>query len=284
MGPKTPTRADRHDLILGAVEAHEKVDVRELAEMIGASEITIRRDLQELAAMGQVGRVHGAATRKAGRSTDRPFHVRAEQFVKAKAEIAAAAIELVSDGDALALDVGSTVGAVVPLLASRQRLTVVTANLRTAWQITAVEEDHSETRVVVAGGVVRPGELSMTGEGVREQLRRLRVDIALIGVAGIDATAGLTDFNLDDAEVKRVMVGAARRAIVLADHTKLGQERFAKVAGLDEVDLVITDGGADPGQLKKLRSAGVEVRVASRLSGHGRDGRDVPGDSTAGRT
>lgn len=256
------TKGERHAFILRLLEDEGRIEVADLARRLGASEITTRRDVTELATRGYVERVHGAVLRSAGRSSERPFHVRESHAAGAKAAIAAEAVSLVSAGDAIALDVGSTVLGMVDLLGDVPDLTLVTANLRTAWAVASATTSRNH-RLIVAGGVVRSGETSMYGAGAIAQLRRMRVDIAFLGVAGLSPTAGLTDFNLDDAEVKRVMIDTARRRVVLADHTKLDQQRFAHVADASEVDVVVTDDQADPETISALRASGVEVRVVA---------------------
>lgn len=256
------TKGERHSCILRLLEDEGRIEVADLARRLGASEITTRRDVAELATHGYVERVHGAVLRSAGRSAERPFHAREEHAAAAKAAIAAEAVTLVSAGDAITLDVGSTVLAMVDLLDDIPDLTLVTANLRTAWAV-ATSTALPNHRLIVAGGVVRAGETSMYGAGAIAQLRRMRVDIAFLGVAGLSPTAELTDFNLDDAEVKRVMIETARRKVVLADHTKLDQQRFAHVANINEIDEVITDPKADPETLATLRSAGIKITVAA---------------------
>lgn len=255
------SKSERHAQILRFLEEEGRIDVAELARRLDSSEITTRRDVSALALAGHVDRVHGAVLRSAGRFAERPFHVREEMAAAAKSAIAAEAASLVKDGDAIALDVGSTVLGMVEHLVSIAELTIVTANLRTAWAVSMSEELRAPHRLIVAGGIVRPGETSMYGEGAIQQLRRMRVDTAFLGVAGLSPGGGLTDFNLDTAEIKRVMIQTARRRVVLADSTKLDVERFAYIADVEEIDIVITDPEADAKTVSAIRKLGVEVRM-----------------------
>lgn len=113
---------------------------------------------------------------------------------------------------------------------------------------------------------MRDGELSMTGQSAVEHFSKMRADIAFLGVAGISTSAGLTDFNLEDAELKRVLVESARKVVVLGDATKIGQETFAHVADLADVDVLITTDDADPGEIAAIKEMGVDV-VAVSLQG-----------------
>lgn len=260
-------KSRRHDLILQRLESEGKVDVVSLAQELGVSEVTARRDLLELEESGRLRRVHGGAVNTYGRAFDRPYLVRQAQQAPAKNSIARAAALLVNSGDAIALDVGSTVLALVDHLADVGNLTIVTANLRTAWEVSQSRVLQRPFRLIVSGGVVREEELSMIGENALAHYRKMRVDIAFLGVGGVSASAGLTDFNLEDAELKRVLVESARKVVVLADSTKLGAEYFVQVANLDQVDLLITDSGADPDAVQALQDAGLEVVQAGDRRG-----------------
>lgn len=257
------TKNQRQERILLLLATGGRMSVSSLAGRLDASDATVRRDVQELAAAGMVERVHGSVLRAAGRSAERPFGLRLEQAGVQKDEIAAAAAQLVQDGHAITLDGGSTVPRMIEHLESRRNLTIVTSNLRTAWEVSSAHTLQS-SRLIVAGGVVRPDELSMNGAETSAQLQTMRVDVAFIGVAGVGVPSGFTDFNLEDAQVKRVMVSVALRRVVLADHTKIGQQRFAHVAAFDEINTLITDSLADRRLLRQIESAGVDVIVAPK--------------------
>lgn len=252
-------KSDRHASLLSIVNDKGRIEVSDLARRLHVSEITIRRDLLQLESAGFIRRVHGGVMRVSGRSSERPFRVREQQQSEVKRAIAKAAASMIGSGDAIALDVGSTVINMVDFLTEVSDLTIVTANLRTAWAVANNRTIMRPFRLIVAGGVVREDELSMVGESALAHYRKMRVDTAFLGVAGINATAGATDFNLDDAELKRLLVESARRVIVLADHTKIGQENFAQVAEISDLDLLITDSRANPREINKLRDAGLEV-------------------------
>jgi DeoR/GlpR family transcriptional regulator of sugar metabolism len=249
----------RQEQILTRLHRTGRVEVTQLAAALGVSEITARRDLVELESAGFLQRVHGGAVRTAGRSSDRPYHLREQQQLPAKRAIAARAAQFVGDGDAIALDVGSTVLQMVDFLGEVTNLTILTANLRTAHRIASSPTVRRPYRLIVSGGTVRDGELSMTGQSAIDHFRKMRVDIAFLGVAGVSDTAGLTDFNVEDAEIKRVLVESARKVVVLADSTKVGQETFAHIADLQAVDVIITTDDADPDALDRLRGSGPEV-------------------------
>lgn len=252
-------RPTRMDTILGLLESEGRINVTTLAEQLDVSEITVRRDLIALESSGHLRRVHGGAVSLHGRAFDKPFSVRESHQAQAKTAIARRACHFVNHGDAIALDVGSTVLAMVDELKNATNLTLVTANLRTAWAVAHSQIIPRPRRLIVSGGVVRDEELSMAGESAVSHYRKMRVDIAFIGVGGVNANAGFTDYNLEDAELKRVLIDSARKVIVLADSTKIGDENFVQVANLNNVDLLITDDQADPIELARLRAGGLSI-------------------------
>lgn len=255
-------KSARHERINAFLDDHGHASVAELGQRLGVSEMTIRRDLAELERAGLLRRVHGGATQSMGRAYEPPFRFRAGAETEHKDAIAAAAVSMIADGDAIALDVGSTVLRMVRGLTSVTRLTVVTASLRAATEIAALHALEQSVRLILAGGVVRAEELSMTGQAAVDSYRRIQVDRAFVGVGGIDARAGASEFNLEDADVKQQMVASARQVVVLADATKLGQTCFAAFADVTDVDVLVTDDRAEPEALRQFEKAGVEVVVA----------------------
>jgi DeoR/GlpR family transcriptional regulator of sugar metabolism len=119
-----------------------------------------------------------------------------------------------------------------------------------------------ELRVILTGGIVRPGERSLIGALSERTFENLYCDTFFMGIGGVDELAGFTEFNLDDARVKQQAMGYCRRCLVVADASKLGQVAFARVAGIHDVDALITDSWAEPERVSKLHDAGVEVITA----------------------
>lgn len=265
-------KRSRHSEILRILKAEHRVDNVPLAERLDVSEITIRRDLQEMEAAGWLRRMHGGAIHTTGRARDHPFDVRMRSRLPAKMAIAAAAARLVDGDDAIALDVGSTVALMVDRLVGIPNLTIVTASLRVAWDVANSKALLRPLRLILAGGLVTDNELSVIGQSATEDIRKLRVDTTFLGVGGVSATAGLTDFNLADAEVKRGLVDSARQVVVLADSSKLDTEQFVQVAELRDVDLLITDTDAPPEVIDELRAAGLDVTLVKPAVGE----RDQP--------
>lgn len=229
-----------------------------MAGSFGVSEMTVRRDLEQLENQGLCERVHGGAVPAVSRSYEPPFGVRAEQRVDAKARIGKAVAAMLADHETVLLDIGTTTLEVARALKSHRGLTVVTHSLRIASELA----EERGLRVICLGGIVRPGEQSLVGRSTEEAMQQFYVDVCVLGVGGLDADAGLTEFNLDDAAIKRVAIERGRRVIVATDAAKLGAVAFAAIAPVDVVDTVVTDAPADHPEVDRLVQAEVAVEHA----------------------
>jgi DeoR/GlpR family transcriptional regulator of sugar metabolism len=239
----------RQALILAAVRATGGARVSELVERLGVSDMTVRRDIEALAARGLVTRVHGGAT-TAGSSVDEPgFAAKSGLRTAAKRAIATAAAALVEPGASVALSAGTTTHAVAAVLAGIPRLTVVTNSLRVAEVFHEAARD--DLTVVLTGGERTPSD-ALVGPVAVAALRHLHVDWLLMGVHGMDAEAGFTTPNLVEAETNRALVRCARQVAVVADNSKWGVVGLSTIATLDEVDVVVTDDALPPDARRTL--------------------------------
>jgi DeoR family transcriptional regulator, aga operon transcriptional repressor len=254
----------RHDRIVRLVNEHGFVRVADLADRFQVSTVTVRSDLQSLEAHGRVRRIRGGAVPPASAaSAERPFEDAAHDLATEKGHIGRHAAELVSSGDTVILDVGTTTTAVARALSARTDLrdvTVFTNALNVALEL---EAGYPRITVVVTGGTVRPLQHSLVNPLADVLLRDLTATIAFIGCNGVDARRGVTNVNLPEAEIKRRMLLAARRRVVVADGSKLGEVEVAKVCDVEEVSEVVTDATADPAIVAELEAAGTTVRLAS---------------------
>jgi DeoR/GlpR family transcriptional regulator of sugar metabolism len=217
--------------------------------------MTVRRDLEALEQEGMLKRVRGGAITATSRSYEPPFALRSVRSGEEKSKIAQAAVAMVSEGETVILDVGTTALAVAEGLEKRRNITVVTPNLRAAWLLA----DRQDLRVILTGGIVRHGERSLIGSFSEQAFESIYCDTFFMGVGGLNLQAGLTEFNLDDARVKQKAMQYSRRCIVVADSSKLGQIAFARIAAIDEIDALITDAGAEPEKVGELQDVGLEV-------------------------
>ena len=248
----------RRELLLKLLEEKGAVGVSEASGSIRVSQMTIRRDLQVLARAGLAVRVHGGAVPAASTSYEQPFSGRAERNVEAKQRIGAVAAGLVGDGETVILDVGTTAMQVASALVGRRNLTVLTPSLRAL----SLLEDQEGIQLMTTGGVLRRGELSLTGELAEKAFSDFRFDTFIMGVGGIHPAHGLTEFNPADARVKKCALASASRCVVVADHSKLGRIAFSRIAPLSAATYLVTDRDADGGALEAIRSEGVEVILA----------------------
>lgn len=238
------------------------VRVRELSERFGVSTVTARNDLQVLEERRLAHRVHGGAMPLAGPRGERPFEEVATQQAGQKAAIARTAASLVSSGESILVDVGTTTAALAHELVLRTDLvdlTVITNGIKIALDLEAAYPRYS---IVVTGGTLRPKQHSLVDPLAAVMLQQLNVDTLFLGCNGVDAEAGVTNINLPEAAIKRTMIAAANRCVVLADSSKLGVRALAQVCALSDIDVVITDDRADDAHLAAIRSQGVDVIIA----------------------
>lgn len=238
------------------------VRVRDLAERFGVSTVTVRNDLQLLEERELVQRVHGGAMPWNRSRGERPYEEVVTRRAAEKTAIGRAAAALVSSGETISVDVGTTAAALVQALVDRtelQDLTVVTSGIQMAMMLEAA---HPRISVVVSGGTLRPKQHSLVDPLATDVFKSLRVDTAFIGCNGITVAGGVTNVNLPEAAVKRAMVDAAARVIALADHTKIGVRALAPICGVDGIDALVTDASAGADALAELRNEGVDVVVA----------------------
>ncbi|MEW2547395.1 DeoR/GlpR family DNA-binding transcription regulator [Streptomyces sp. NPDC047002] len=241
----------RRALILDEVRRRGGVRVNELTRTLRVSDMTVRRDLDILARQGVVAKVHGGAVPVADASSHEPgFEAKSVLELSAKEDIARAAAEFVVAGSAIALSGGTTTYALAQHLVDVPDLTVVTNSVRVADVFHAARAAAGPlggTRagaatVVLTGGVRTPSD-SLVGPVADQAIRSLHFDVLFLGVHGISVEAGLSTPNLAEAETNRHFVQAARRVVVVADHTKWGTVGLSSFAALDQVDTLVTDAG-----------------------------------------
>jgi DeoR/GlpR family transcriptional regulator of sugar metabolism len=244
----------RLSALVEMLQREGRVDVAEMAASFGAAEMTIRRDLDRVVAMGMARRVRGGAISLLMRGEELPFALRVLDRADAKGRIAAAVAEVLRDGEAVLLDSGTTAVLVGRELADR-RLTVMPMSLHAASVLSA----HESIRLLMPGGEIRPGELAMVGPLALASIGALRFDTTVLTCCGL-ADSRVTTHDLGDAEVKQTMIRSAARVILAADSAKFRQTAMAVVASATAVDMIVTDTDAPPEIVESLRAAGLEVR------------------------
>lgn len=245
----------RQEEILRLTRAHGKVDVAELAAGFDVTTETVRRDLSDLQRRRLVRRVHGGAIPWEEGRFEPLLADRDTQCVEEKRRIAEVAVgELPPEGVVL-LDSGSTTARLAERLPTDSRLRVVTNSLVIA-QLLA---DHEDVDVVVLGGALdRNTRATVDGQTVAE-IRDMGVDAVVLGTDGVSVDRGLTTPYRAQAEVKRAMVEAARRVVLVADHTKIGNDQFLRFAPCSRIDTLVTDRGVDDATAAGLEATGMTV-------------------------
>jgi len=255
-GPAGPRRKSLHRLI----SERGFVAVAEVARAIGVSDMTVRRDLEALERDGLVQRTHGGAVPAPPATvipTEPSFAARRELNPEAKQRIAVAAAAMVSIGEAIGLDTGSTVACLAAELAGREGIEIVTNSLQTILAMPQLILPE----VFLLGGRLRPREGSLCGGITRRQLASHWMDRVFIGVAGIDEH-GLYDYSPEDAEVKLVYMQRAKATVVLCDSSKFDRRSFVRFCGFESIGTIVTDRPLPPHIQDAAAKAGTAVLVA----------------------
>jgi DeoR family transcriptional regulator, fructose operon transcriptional repressor len=256
--------ATRRSQVATLVEERGEATVAELADALGVSADTVRRDLDELARRGILTRTHGGAMHRQLARADRPFENRLRERHEVKEAIGRATAKLVDDNQTLLINGGTTTLAVARALRDSRDLTIVTNNLRIPAEIdtACVRELYllggncRFSSLVTVGPVEFPGTLP-------DRSHAVMADVAIIGVGGISARSGLSTSNLHEARMMREMMDAADRVIVVADSTKFERNAFAQIADLHRAHTVVTDTQPPTPLAEALEEAGVDLVVAT---------------------
>ena len=228
--------------------------VDDICRQLGISPATVRRDLEELEARGQLRRVHGGAVSVESRLEEPLFDDKTSLAAREKGRIAEQAARLVKAGDTVYLDGGSTVLELARRLAERTDITVVTNSLRAA-----IELSGRGPRLLLTGGELRRLSETMVGPLTAGLLEQLHFDIAFMGTMGLTVAEGLTTSDPGEAFTKRLAMRRAQRVVLLADSGKVGQVSFAQAGRVEDLHLFITDKGLKPELARGLRKRGVQV-------------------------
>jgi DeoR family transcriptional regulator of aga operon len=247
-------QAERIGAIVEELATSGSVSVAELAANLGASLATIRRDLELLEDQRMLIRNHGGAVGQ-GVLYELPLRYKSARHQEEKRRIAAAAASRVTDGSAIGLTGGTTTTEVARSLVERAGLTVVTNALNIASELAI----RPNLKLVVTGGHARPESYELVGPLAEQSLRGLNLDVVFIGADGVSEDAGLTTHHEVEAHTNLALIERAAHVIAVADSSKIGRIAFAKICGLERIHELITDAGAEPGALRSIRDAGVEV-------------------------
>ena len=240
------------------IEANTSAQIHELAERFHVSEATVRRDLDDLDQQGALKRTHGGAI-KVDRSTsyESMYSEKIGQMLEEKHRIAEYAAQMVHAGDTILIDSGTTTFYIAQALSHHENLTIITNDLYIAYQTPI----HPSSTLIVTGGVRRQGRQELVGTVTENFVRDTHVDLAFIGVDGIDLTGGATNANFEEVGVKRLMLKCAARSVIAADHSKFGRVALARICDLKEASMILTDSGVDQDIMMRLKKLNVQVET-----------------------
>jgi DeoR family fructose operon transcriptional repressor len=246
---------ERQQEILRRARAIGRVDVVTLGEEFSVTTETIRRDLTVLERAGVLRRVHGGAIPVERLGFEPALAARDEVMTAEKERIAKAAVAELPEDGAIIIDAGSTTGRLVQILPPDRELTVIVNSPPLA----TVLATRANLTVIMLGGRVRGRTLATVDDWALRPLSRLNVDVAFMATNGCSVAKGLTTPDPAEAAIKRAMIKAAKRSVLLADHTKFADTYLARFASLSEIDTIITDTGLDAATVADVVAAGPEV-------------------------
>lgn len=263
---RKPLGERRRDVIMALLAERGAVRVSELTARLGVSDMTVRRDLDALAATGRLRKVHGGATLPASSTAtvgEPGFAVKVSEQEAEKRAIAAHAASLVRSGTAIGLTAGTTTWQLAAAIEARDDLddlTVITNSIR-IYEVLGADVRHNRT-VALTGGTRTPSD-ALVGPVANLWLEHVHLDQLFLGVHGMAAHTGLTTPNLLEAETDRRFVDAARKVVVVADHTKWGTVGVATIAPLSAVDVLVTDDRLDAEAVATLRQSIDDVHTVA---------------------
>ncbi len=248
--------AERQKQILEYIDKHGCAQIKELALYHQVSEATIRRDLDELDRTGQIERTHGGAiTTNRSTSFERIHSEKMNLMIDEKRRIAKKASELIKDGDTILLDSGTTNYFISQTLSSFKNITVITYDLHIANTVIL----HPTSTLIVTGGIRRDEYNVLLGSITEAFISDLRVNKVFLGADAVDLEFGISNANLIEAKIKKLIIQAGKKVYLVCDHSKFGRTALAKICNLTEVDTVITDDGIAENIVHYLKTNNVEL-------------------------
>lgn len=247
--------AERQNKILNYLMSEYSISIKEATELCGVSSATVRRDLDEMSARGQIERTHGGAVLEISSGKEKVHSEKMKLMIAEKNRIAQEAVKLIHDGNSIFLDSGTTTLFLARQLYNFKDLTVITHNLDIAYQVKL----HQTSTLLVTGGIRRDGYNVLVGEVAEEMVNRLSVDLVFMGADAINAKHGVYNSNFIEIGIKRAGIASGKHRILLSDHTKFQRRALTKVCDIDEFDVIITDEGLDEESKSVLKERNIKL-------------------------
>ena len=249
--------AERRQHILSVIQEQGRGVVGDISKSLGISLITIRKDLEYLQSRGLIERTHGGALPlRGGALADPTLAEKGHLHKEEKLRIAAAALDLIQEGECILLDSGTTTTGLARLLHKFKSLTIITNAVNIATELAG-----SDFEIILTGGILRSKSFSLVGPIAEDVLTEMHADILFLGVDGFDVHSGPTTPNVAESRVNKLMVKAAKRTVVLCDSSKFSRKSLARIVPTSDVNMVITDRNLSPEIAQQLRGMNVEVKL-----------------------
>lgn len=249
--------AERRNHVLNELQTKGKIEIEILAAELKVSAMTIRRDLAMLEKQGLAHRTHGGAVLYDGLLGETPYNTKEISNIEEKRRIGKAAAQILKAGSVILLDAGTTTLEVAREIKYIENLTVITNDLKIALELS----EGTQTKVYCMGGQVQNGLGTIYGEHAQTFLSNIRVDTCFIATSSIDIDWGLSSPTLEKANLKSLMIKAADQVVLVADHSKFYKKSFARIAKVDELDIVITGHVLESRFQNILNEKGIETRI-----------------------
>ena len=256
---KRGSLADRIEQIKKYIEQNEQVEVAEISKLFQVSIATARRDLDQLAEIGDIERIHGGARLVKKPPPEPPVQLRRSEQSEEKLSIARATAALIRSGETILMAGGTTVCEVANQLKDRKDITVITNSML----VVEALSNNRDIHLVTLGGFFRHSEMLSYGHITEETLSQLYVDKVIFGVRAISLERGLTIDFLPELSTDRLILRKGKEIIVVADYTKFNCESTSLVGPLSSIHKIVTDDKAPTGTIEAIRGMGIEVIVAT---------------------
>lgn len=249
---------ERHNKILELLYNNKKVTTNELTNILNVSVCTIRNDLNRLEKDGLLKRIHGGAIIPPGLKPEHSYTSRVSKNQYEKNIICKRAFEFIKDTQSIILDASSTVIALAKLINnSNFRLTIITNGILTALEL----KDNPNINVILTGGVVRPKSAALEGLLGKNLISQINADYAFVSARGFTLEEGLTEFNIYESELKRLLLTRAKNIVALLDSTKLEKDSIYSFSMPEQLNALITDAKAPQQYIEKYKSAGINTFI-----------------------
>lgn len=250
--------AERHKYILEKLEKYGFIRITDVAEELGVTKVTIRKDVKILESKGLLYKVHGSARLANPHIADRDLMTKSSLNREAKYRIAQRAAQMIEEGDSIMISAGSTTYALaeaIHALSPSPTINVVTPFLK----VSALLNEVETIQVQQLGGTVYKKSFATRGAGACESLSDMVCSKFFLGVDGFDPDFGITTSTIEETLLSRKMMAASSKTIVLADSSKFGHHGFGRITSIDEVDVIITDSDISPEMVEIIEEAGIEL-------------------------